>query len=360
MSLINAMLQDLDRRQALGTDTAVAAVRASAPPPAKPKREWFWATLAVLMAVSVAWVGWVAFQVMPRPIVTKLVQSAPAKPRPQPQPQAAPEIVPVAAAAQPEPVSPPVAEPQPPSASFETFRLAVELQTPPKSEPKAEPVRAPKPAAAVAPAPAAPKATSQGTVDKQERGAAGSTAAANEFRRAVALLNQGRVAEAQHVLAGVLKLEPAHANARQVYVALFVEQGRVEPARRLLEEGLKLAPGHPSFSLTLARIHTEQRDYASALGTLDKVTAPAAAEANHQALRAAVLQRLGRHAEAVESYQNALRVAPQQATSWLGLAISLEALGRPEAGEAYRRALGAGPLAAEARDYAEARAAALR
>jgi MSHA biogenesis protein MshN len=198
-------------------------------------------------------------------------------------------------------------------------------------------------------------------VDKHDRAPSGSTAAANDFRRAVALLNLGRVAEAQQLLTGVLKTEPGHANARQVYVALLVEQGRIEPARRLLEDGLALSPGHAPFALTLARIHTEQRDYPAALGVLNKVVEPAVSEPNHQALRGAVLQRLGRHAEAVESYQKALRVAPQQATSWLGLGISLEALGQAaEAGEAYRRALGAGPLAPEARDYAETRAAALR
>ena len=372
MSLINAMLQDLDRRQALDTDPAVAAVRASAPP-AKPKREWFWHTLAVLMAVSVAWVGWVAFHVMPRPLVTNLALSSAEAARPRPQP-AAEIVVPVAAAAPVEPVPARVVEPAPVVESepapapmqakpLETLRLATELQSPPKLEsppkpapPKAEPVQAKS-----APAPAAAKPTAQGGVDKHDRAPSGSTAAANDFRRAVTLLNLGRVAEAQQLLAGILKTEPGHANARQVYVALLVEQGRIEPARRLLEEGLALSPGHASFALTLARIHTEQRDYPTALGVLNKVVEPAVSEPNHQALRGAVLQRLGRHAEAVESYQKALRVAPQQATSWLGLGISLEALNlRPEAGDAYRRALGAGPLAAEAREYAENRAAALR
>ena len=368
MSLINAMLQDLDRRQALGAEPAVAAVRASAPP-AKPKREWFWHTLAVLMAVSVAWVGWVAFQIMPRPIVTKLALSAGeiAPPRAEP---AAEVIVPAELAVQP--TAEPASSVEPPApapvhtGAFETLRLAMELQSPPKQAPaKPEPVQVkapPVPAkAATAPTPASPKPTAQGAVDKHERAPSGSTAAANDFRRAVSLLNLGRVAEAQQLLAGVLKTEPAHANARQVYVALLVEQGRVEPARRLLEDGLALSPGHAAFALTLARIHTEQRDYQAALGVLNKVMEPAQSDANHQALRGAVLQRLGRHAEAVEAYQKTLRVAPHQATSWLGLAISLEALGRAsDAGDAYRRALGAGPLAAEARDYAETRAAALR
>ena len=73
-----------------------------------------------------------------------------------------------------------------------------------------------------------------------------------------------------------------------------------------------------------------------------------------------MLQRLGRHAEAVEAYQNAVRDGAPAGDDLDRLGISLEALGkRSEAAQAYRRALTAGPIAAEARDYAESRARAL-
>jgi hypothetical protein len=55
-----------------------------------------------------------------------------------------------------------------------------------------------------------------------------------------------------------------------------------------------------------------------------------------------------------------LRDGGAPATAWVGFAISLEALGRrSEAAQAYRRALSVGPIAAEAREYAESRARAL-
>jgi Flp pilus assembly protein TadD len=73
-----------------------------------------------------------------------------------------------------------------------------------------------------------------------------------------------------------------------------------------------------------------------------------------------VLQRLGRHSEAVEVHQNVLRGGGQPASTWIGLGISLEGLGRrSEAALAYRRALTAGPVAPEAREYVESRARAL-
>ena len=47
--------------------------------------------------------------------------------------------------------------------------------------------------------------------------------AETEFRRAAVFLNQGRVSEAQAHLALALKADPAHAAARQAYVALLLE-----------------------------------------------------------------------------------------------------------------------------------------
>jgi Flp pilus assembly protein TadD len=72
------------------------------------------------------------------------------------------------------------------------------------------------------------------------------------------------------------------------------------------------------------------------------------------------MQRQGRHAEAVDAYHGALAAGAGQATTWIGLGISLEGIGRrAEAATAYRKALGSGPLSADAREYAEARARAL-
>jgi MSHA biogenesis protein MshN len=236
--------------------------------------------------------------------------------------------------------------------------MAREIETPVnESRPPAAPTR---PAKSKTPKQQPAKAAAKGTVDKYDRVQSASQARANHFARAVALLNQGRLAEAEQQLVAALHAEPSHAPARQAYVALLLEQQRVEQARRLLQEGLALSPGHPEFALALARIHTQRREYAAALQVMDKAGA-AAANTEFQALRGAVLQRLGRHSEAVDAYQNALRATVQPATTWLGLAISLEALGRrPEASQAYKRALSAGPLAAEAREYAETRARAVQ
>ena len=369
MSVINKMLQDLDRRQALGAAAETGPVRASTTKTGG--HEWFWRILVVLLTAALAWLGWVAVQLLPRkPLVTELAfqaaaeaQSRAAAPKPAPPPPAPAPVV-----AQPEPQAMVAEEPKPAPGPIvsDALRLALELQTPIK-----EPAAKPPPAAKAEPprpvalpkkekeklVPVAPVAPG---VDKRDRAPTASEGAEARFRRAVLLLNSGRVSEAEDQLGAALRVDPAHAAARQAYVALLLEQRRLDTAQRHLKEALALNPEQPTFALALARLHVAQREYATALDVMDRA-GPAAGNADFQAMRGAVLQRLGRHGEAVDAYQAALRTgSTQPATSWIGLAISLESLGRrAEAAGAYRRALSAGPMAQEARDYAESRARAL-
>jgi MSHA biogenesis protein MshN len=342
LSVINKMLQDLDRRQALAGAGEAQIVRPS--PTKTGGREWFWRVLAVLLAGLLGWMGWVAVQIMPgKPLVTDAAYQAAAAAKSQAAPK------PAAPAPAPEPVAQ-----ETPKPASETLRLAVQIETPLK-EAMPEPAKVEPPKRAAAPA-AKPKPAA---VDKRARTPSATDAAEAHFRRAALLLNHGRVSEAEDQLIAALNADARHQAARQTYVALLLEQSRTDAARRVLQDALALNPAQPTFALALARIHTEQRDYYAALDVMDR-TGSIARNADFQALRGAVLQRLARHGEAVEAYQNAIRAGAQPATTWVGLGISLEATGRKAAAaQAYRRALVAGPIAPEAREYAESRARAL-
>ena len=67
MSIINKMLQDLDRRQGMSDgDAAMAIPQVRTVPTASKDREWFWRIVAALLVASVAWVAWIAWQLQPR------------------------------------------------------------------------------------------------------------------------------------------------------------------------------------------------------------------------------------------------------------------------------------------------------
>lgn len=380
MSVINKMLQDLDRRNASGAEAEPQPRQVKAVSSERRGHEWFWRITAVLVLISVAWVGWVAYQLQSRTIATEqTLKSAAAQPRggpivgAQPQPAPAPPVAapaPPVAAPAPAPAPTQQAKPQAakPPVPSETFKLARTIETPirPQAPTRPQPSIRPqgiKPepkAAQPAAKPVANPEPTMGTVDKRERTKGVNQAGEPSFQRAAVFLRQGRVSEAEEQLQVALKADPSHMGARQAYVALLLEQQRVDAAKRVVGEAVKVNPGHPIFSLALARIHAEQRDYKAALEVID-MAGPVAQNADFQALRGAVLQRLGRHADAVAAYQNAVRDAPQSGGTWTGLGISLEAVGRnADAAQAYQRALGAGPLASEVRDYAEARIRALQ
>jgi MSHA biogenesis protein MshN len=343
MSVINKVLRELDQRHAIPDSPE------DAPREVRPVRdpggghEWLWRIVAALLLVALAWVGWVVYQMQPRRVATDLgiaagetarrdgARLAERKATPPPEPSAFAAAVLVV-----EPAG--------------ALKLAESIETPIG----APALRELKPKA-LAPVKIGPR------VEKHELTPVPVQRAEIEFRRGVALLQQGRVSEAEARFAVAIGLDPAHEQARQALAAMLIEQRRLEEARRLLQEGLRVNPKQQHFAVALARIHIERADYAAALEGLNRGRDDSRPSAEYDAVLGSVLSRMGRDREAVEAYRAALRAAPDKGGTWLGLALSLENLDRrAEASDAYRRALASGTLTADVRQYAEQKIRALR
>ncbi len=173
-------------------------------------------------------------------------------------------------------------------------------------------------------------------------------------------MNQGRVELAIDAYAGVLRLDPRHAAARQALVALLMGRARMADAQGVLREGLRVLPENSAWAMLLARLQVEARDAAGAMATLDAALPYAKDRPDYHAFAGTVLQMLGRHKEAIAHYEISVRLAPEG--RWLtGLAISLEEEKRvPEAREAYQRALATGALGPDLRTFVERKLAQLR
>jgi len=356
MSLINRMLQDLDRRHATPVgDVITQQVEVVAA--GRRRRDLFWLILGLELAVALGWLAWTSYQLRPRSVVTDLARrqaggpshaTQPARPQPAPAQKPSPQPAPAAQTA-PMPQPTPVAStgPAPPA-----------RVTPPPPRPEvdaepAQPVARPHPPARRRAAPVA-AAPPQPQVQKRPHPSTAAQEAEGEFARAVRLLNQGRVSEAEQTLRGALAIDPSQAPARQALISLLVDQRRLDDAQRLLQEALARDPTQVQFTTVLARIRVERDDYPGALEVLRGCKGDVSRDADYNALLGAVLQHMSRPEEAADAYRAALRVAPQTGTAWIGLGLSLEALDhRPEAAEAFRRAIATGSLSREVRDYAE-------
>jgi MSHA biogenesis protein MshN len=359
MSLINKMLQELDRRHAMGSPNADVMTRQIEPVTAgRRRRDLFWLILGLELAVALGWLAWTSYQLRPRSVVTELAlrasgglgratqrirphASVPLQ-KPAPQPAPAVSVAPVQ-------VSPPAPQP-----AIDTLKLAQSIERaipPPRPHVVPKPIdrkRVPNP-----PLPATVE-EAQPQVHKQAHPRTPAELAQAEFRRAVQLLNQGRVSEAEQALSGALSIDPSQEPARQALISLLVDQRRLIEAQRLLQEGLALDPAQVQFATVLARIYVEGNDYDRALGVLRGCKGDVSRDAEYNTLLGAVLQHMSRPGEAADAYRAALRAAPQAGTAWVGLGLSLAALDhRPEAAEAFRRAVASGSLSQEVRDYAE-------
>ncbi|MDO8598467.1 MAG: tetratricopeptide repeat protein, partial [Sulfuricaulis sp.] len=261
-----------------------------------------------------------------------------------------------------------------PGARLDMLRLATEITTPIPAVPRPrrpvdkETVAALGRAAGIeavtkaAPAPAlrrpeagSPQAAIGARIDRRDTTSVRDKAE-GEFRRAVGLVNQGRVAEGMEAFRLALQIDPAHDSARQTMVALQIESKRYDDAAQTLDEGIVASPKNIQFVMLLARLQVERNDAAGALALLDRHEASAAGKADFSAFRAALLQRMGRHAEAIEAYRASLAIAPGTGQWWIGLGISQQAQAQgKDALESFRRARGAGNLTPELLSYVEQR-----
>jgi len=175
-----------------------------------------------------------------------------------------------------------------------------------------------------------------------------------EFNKAVALMQQGHVADAIAGYEAVLRIDAGHAAARQSLVAMLLENKRGVEAGSVLQEGLRNKPEHTGFAMLLARLQVEQGAVDKAAATLEKSLPYADTQADYHAFFAALRQRQNRHKEAIVHYQIALQLAPDNGVWLMGYGISLQAVQRDEdAGVAYRRAIESRTLSPELQAFVQ-------
>lgn len=342
MSLINKMLKDLDARAGQpGAEPLPADVR----PVAAPERRGPVLRAALvggaLLAVGAGVAGWKMMQTAPAPTpaVLAAAQVAARTAVVVDMPAAAPvQVIDVAPAAlAPEPTPEPEPAPAPAPAP------AARRVTPVAPAPTARP--APRTVAVAKTAPAVP-ATGRTDTPSQR--------AENAYRRALGVLEDGRVTEAIATLQAGLQIDPRHEAARQTLVGLLIEAGRPDDAMRQLQAALAIDARQPALAMLLARLQLERGG--PAIDTLMRTLPYAAGNGEYHAFLAGVLQREGRAHEAAENYQAALKRSPGNGVWWMGLGIALQADKRDaEAATAFVQAQASGTLSPELQAFVERR-----
>lgn len=388
MSVINQMLRDLDARHASEQERAGLPPRLRTLPPVPLARSAEWRLLAVGMAAGALMTGLAAswyfavptVPVAPAAAVPVATPAAPAPASAAPALPVAAEVLPdIATAIAPAPLDtaemklstllaksqpePATEKPSAPPAAAKPLAPAPPRKAPepgPAQTP-AKPVaeaakRAPEPREAkpaplptlAAAAPAGAAGSDDGQIDKRTTGGQGRELAENEYRKGMQAVKRGDTAAAHPLFQRALELDPALAKARQALLSVLVGARQWAEARQVARHGLALDPAQTAWATILARLQFEQGDAAAAIETLARHAAHAGGDADYQGLHAYLLQKQQRPAEAVERFQAALALRPNEGRWWFGLGLALEAAGRgADAREAYSKAQGAGNLPAD-------------
>ncbi|USX12058.1 tetratricopeptide repeat protein [Oxalobacteraceae bacterium OTU3CAMAD1] len=351
MSLINKMLQDLDKRGGAGDGAIHSQELKAVPAPERDRRPMMLAGAGMAATAVLAaggWYGWQYWQshrAPPAPVPKVVVNQRP------PGAVAAPPVVETVKPAAPE-LAAPAAEP-----SAEPVAKAIQPAQLDGLPAKSVPVRAAAPAApssgavaaadeAIASKPRRPLSDHEAhrpvrkpaqTEGVSRRELTPKLESDGAYRRALVALQEGRLSVAMADLEGALEIDPRNEAARQTYVSLLLENKRADEAIRQLRLSLGIDPRQPGLAMVLARLQLERGG--PALETLMTTLPYAGNSADYLAFLAGVLQREQRHAEAARYYRAALQLAPGNGVWWMGLAISLQADQHlPEAREAYTRA----------------------
>lgn len=198
-------------------------------------------------------------------------------------------------------------------------------------------------------------------MDKRIKPFAANEKAESEYRRAADLLQKGRLPDAEKHLRLALKIDETHTPGRELLAGVLLQQGHWREAQELLERGIDTVPAHYPFAQLLARVYVEHDADQKALTVMEGNRRYGAENPEYLAFLAALYQRVGKHAEAIKVYNEALTRNPQEGRWWLGMGISLEAIQDwNTAGNAYQRAIETGVLDDKLLAYVRQRLAVLK
>jgi tetratricopeptide (TPR) repeat protein len=161
-------------------------------------------------------------------------------------------------------------------------------------------------------------------------------------------LYEGRLHDAEPVLKAHLKRDPFDVAAMRMLAELAARIERYRDAEALLRRALELAPEFLAARSNLATILHRQGRSGEAVEELDRLQQLDPDNPTNANLKAAALGRVGEFDEALELYEQVLRNFGKQPKIWMSYGHMLKTVGRQaDAVAAYRQALALKPTLGE-------------
>lgn len=178
--------------------------------------------------------------------------------------------------------------------------------------------------------------------------------AANKINQAEQAMEINDIAKAESLFEEVLMVMPEHETARKQLAALWYGKKYYQDAINLLSQGIALAPQAEEMRLMSARIYYEQDNARQAYNILTPINGSNSTEV--QMLLANIAAALNEHESAILAYQKLVTLEPDVGRWWLGVAVSLDSLGKfVPARDAYKQSIARNNLSTSAMLFAQQR-----
>ena len=166
--------------------------------------------------------------------------------------------------------------------------------------------------------------------------------------------------EQQFLLNKALSLKTAYLNAHLLLATNLLRQGLTDSAITSLQNSLKLFPENIDLTNILAQLYLQTKQFKFSLNTLLKINPANTRNETYLSLLAAAYQQNNDAENSAVIYQKLLHINTDKAEYWLGLALAFEKLKRPKlAKTAYQHALNKNSLQANIVSYIKQRIAQL-
>ena len=148
------------------------------------------------------------------------------------------------------------------------------------------------------------------------------------IQRAVDHEQKGRTSEALALLRQAVQQYPQSEDARQLLVSYLLESRQDTEALTLLQEGIRAYPEQLLLRKSLAKWQLSHEQPQKALETLKPAAPVSAQDAEWQWMMAMASQHAGYHSDALPYFEHALTLQPGQVQTYVAYAVSLQATGQ--------------------------------
>jgi len=181
------------------------------------------------------------------------------------------------------------------------------------------------------------------------------------FQAGMEQLRTGQLTAAEASFTQALLVKPEFLQARLTLVSLLQQKKQFAKAEKSLQQGLKLFPDSSELRKAYARQLLHEQHQQQAIDILKEIPLPPlSSDLEYHALLAAALQAVGEYRSSSAIYAQLVKLRPQKALWWMGMAVSLEQSGyRGEARTAYRKAMSLPGLRPDLQNYIQERLQAL-